>query len=195
MTATDYTDQQDYAKFLQNKKSDKDCGCGGSCKECSQSDDCGCCPAGLVAVYDDKGQHLACLTPNDAELFKKNIMTCQDGYVKLFNTATGEFLGCVSEDQFNDLNASVNAQVVDPTGLAMIPADSTMTNGSTKQFYPQFSPLNTTNQAVTWSSNDATKALVDGNGLVDAIAVGTVTIIVTSVADPTKTASRLITIS
>lgn len=108
MAATVYTDQQQYLKFLHNKACKEhghsDCECE---KEC-EGEDCGCCPSGLVAVYDDKGQHLACLTPNDAELYKKNTLTCQDGYVKLIVTSTSEFLGCVSEDQFAALFAAVN---------------------------------------------------------------------------------------
>lgn len=107
MAATTYTDQQQYAKF-QNKGCKEHghlegCGCKDDCKE-----DCGCCPPGLIAVYDDSGHHVACLTPNDAELYKKNILTCKDGYVKLMNVATGEFLGCVSEEDFAALYAIVN---------------------------------------------------------------------------------------
>lgn len=106
MAATTYTDQQDYLKFLHNKacKEHDDCDCEKKC----EGEECGCCPPGLIATYDDKGQHLACLTPNDAELYKKNTLTCQDGYVKLIVTSTGEFLGCVSQEEFADLYAVVN---------------------------------------------------------------------------------------
>ncbi len=108
MAATIYTDQQQYLKFLQKKACSEhgheDCGCEKKCDD----KDCGCCPAGLVAVYDDVGHQIACLTPNDAELFQKNTLTCQDGYVKLIITSTGQFLGCVSEDSFVALNTAVN---------------------------------------------------------------------------------------
>lgn len=106
MSATTYTDQQQYIKFLHKKacqEHSSECGC-----EDKEKPICGCCPAGLVSVYDDKSQQLACLTPNDAELFKKNTLTCQDGYVKLIVTATGEFLGCVSEAKYAELYAIVN---------------------------------------------------------------------------------------
>lgn len=109
MTATSYTNQQDYNKFNQKKHHDHDhkcgegCGCGGESKE-----DCGCCPVGLVGIFDDKGQHIGCVTPNDAELYKKNTVTCQDGYVKLFKNSDGEFLGCVSEENFDSIYNTVN---------------------------------------------------------------------------------------
>jgi hypothetical protein len=107
MAATTYTDQQQYAKFQKKGCGEhghsEECGCKGESKS-----DCGCCPPGLVAVYDSSGQHVACLTPNDAELYNKNTLVCKDGYVKLVRNSTGEVLGCVSEDVFEALNTSVN---------------------------------------------------------------------------------------
>lgn len=103
-----YTDPKEYMKF----QSSKDCGDHhheSKCEGCSdQEEKCSCCPPGLVAVYDDKGNQLSCLTPNDAEQFQKNTFTCQDGYVKLFRNSTGEFLGCVSESEFVTMYNAVN---------------------------------------------------------------------------------------
>lgn len=96
-----------YAKYLLKKHhSDSGCGCGGE-KPCSCNDECSCCPPGLVAVYDDKGNHAGCLTPNDAELFVQNSYVCQDGYVKLIK-ADGSFLGCVTQDQWASMWPVVN---------------------------------------------------------------------------------------
>jgi len=78
------------------------CGCQ------HKSEDCGCCPPGLVAVYDDEGNQVACLTPNDAELYQKNTYTCKDGYVKLIRVSDGVFMGCVSESEFANLYTTVN---------------------------------------------------------------------------------------
>lgn len=103
-----YTDPKEYMKFQGNE------GCGDKhhhspCEGCpDQEQKCSCCPPGLVAVYDDKGNHLSCLTANDAEQFQKNTFTCQDGYVKLFRNQTGEFLGCVSEGEFTTMYNAVN---------------------------------------------------------------------------------------
>jgi hypothetical protein len=105
-----YTDQKEYRKFLKGKCIEKegepDCGCTEGCNEDSE---CSCCPPGLVGVYDDKGQHQGCLTPNDAELWYKANFTCLDGYVKLYrNDTTPEFLGCVPSNEFATLYAAVN---------------------------------------------------------------------------------------
>lgn len=107
MTATAYTEQQEYIKYNQKKKHDHSSDCG--CNECSgSSEDCGCCPVGMVAQYDDKGQFLGCLTPNDAELYKKNSLVCQDGFIKLIRNEDGEFMGCVSEENFHDIYVVIN---------------------------------------------------------------------------------------
>lgn len=104
-----YDENQVYAKYLQ-KKCIKECSDCSDCNENSKCDDeCSCCPPGLVAVYDDKGNHNGCLTPNDAETYHASTFTCQDGYVKLYKAGTpSEFLGCVSEDTFVELYAAVN---------------------------------------------------------------------------------------
>lgn len=198
MTATSYTDQQNYIKFLSQKAKSQKCGEGCGCDSCSSgsAQDCSCCPPGLVAIYDDKGQHLGCLTPNDAELYKKNILTCQDGYVKLFNNTTGEFLGCVSESEYAALNEAVNGpHVTDPVGLAIIPDTSTMSVDEQVQYYGRFTPDNTTNQDVVWTIDNAAVASVDANGLVTAHGEGTATLRATSVADSDIYADKVLTIT
>lgn len=108
MSATTYNNPQEYMKFLKGKCSEStSTPCDGCSEDCNDSK-CSCCPSGLVAVYDDKGNHAGCLTPNDAELYHKKTYTCQDGYVKLFRNETGEFIGCVTEDQFATLYPIVN---------------------------------------------------------------------------------------
>lgn len=52
------------------------------------------------------------------------------------------------------------------------------------------SPSNATNKNVVWTTSDANVADVDENGQVTAVAGGTATITVTSVADPTKKATK-----
>lgn len=105
-----YDENTTYAKYLK-KKCIEELHSGG-CNDCNEGcddNDCSCCPPGLIAVYDDKGVHQGCLTPNDAELFHQNTFTCQDGYVKLYKAGTpDQFLGCVSEEKFADLYAAVN---------------------------------------------------------------------------------------
>lgn len=121
MAATTYDGPSKYLPYTY-KDGKGGCGCGGEkkhhdhpegcgcdeCKPCGCKDkECGCCPPGLVGIYDDKGNHVGCLTPNDAELFVANSVQCTDGYAKLFSAA-GKFLGCVSEGQFAALYSAVN---------------------------------------------------------------------------------------
>lgn len=106
-----YTDPKEYLKFLKGKCMGEMHHHGSPCEECNgdcNDPKCSCCPPGLVAIYDDKGNHAGCLTPYDAELYQKNTFTCADGYIKLVNNATGAVLGCVTESEFADLYNVVN---------------------------------------------------------------------------------------
>ncbi len=109
MAATVYDDQRDYIKHLK-KKAISEGGCD-DCKDCEESKDCSCCPPGLVSVFDEAGRHQGCLTPNDSELLQKSVTICDQGYVKLIRNSDGEFLGCVSEDKFEELYESVNGSL------------------------------------------------------------------------------------
>lgn len=188
MAATNYTNQQDYLKFISGK-SKKSCSCHGDCGCEKKEENCGCCPVGLVGVYDDKGQFLSCMTPNDAELYTKNTAKCQDGYVMLINNTTGEKLGCVSQDQYAALNEDINGAgpPIPPTGLGVgggVILSGTGTVGTGVGGFilvGMFAPPNTTNQDVTWSSSNNSVATVDSNGNVLIIGPGIVTITVTSV--------------
>lgn len=112
-----YSDGRQYTKYLKNKCLEStlpgDLPTSG-CSDCGDSngscDDCGCCPVGLVAVYDENNQHIACLSPDDAEQYNTNNTKCQPGFVKLYkNTPTpAVFLGCVSESEYAALYATVN---------------------------------------------------------------------------------------
>jgi len=109
-----YDSSQVYAKYLANNPdaSSSSTGCtscgSSSSSTCSCSTDkCSCCEEGLVAVYNDNGDHIGCLTPNDAELFIKSSYTCEDGFIRLVNTA-GDFLGCVTSADYAALYQLVN---------------------------------------------------------------------------------------
>lgn len=94
-----YDTPQDYAKILAMTSSKEDCGCGGECDECKE--ECGCCPPGLVAVKDADGNHVSCLTPNDAEQYMLNTFTCKEGYVKYI--VEGKFIGCILPEDYKIL--------------------------------------------------------------------------------------------
>lgn len=185
-----YNSQQEYAKHQK-----KTCGCKTENCGC-KTDDCGCCPPGLVAVYDDNGKHIGCLTPNDAEVFKKETLECPQGFVKLVNNSTGEILGCVSEDSFAALNQEVNGTPnIAPISINVVPENAgDISAPDTLQLYAIFDPLNTTNQGVLWTSTNAGAASVSPGGLVTAIAPGVTTIRATSVENPLVFGDRVITV-
>lgn len=107
MAATTYTDPKEYLKFLKDKCHEHDHS-HTPCDGCNGDEKCSCCPPGLIAIFDDEGNHTGCVSANDAELYKKNTFTCQDGYVKLFKESDGTFLGCVTESEFATLYPIVN---------------------------------------------------------------------------------------
>jgi hypothetical protein len=70
-----------------NKES---CGC--------KSDDCGCCPPGLVGYYDAQGNFMGCLTPTDAACLEVEGVVPPQGYQKVYSTgdSSGTFIGIMS---------------------------------------------------------------------------------------------------
>lgn len=88
------------------------------------------------------------------------------------------------------------AAIVNPVSLIIIPNVTTLTSGvPTQQYYAQFTPANTTNQAVNWISSDPTKATVNSSGLVTRVAVGTTTIYCYSVANNAVFNTKVLTLS
>lgn len=101
-----YTDQQEYAKHLKNKACEET---SSSCPSGSaEESDCSCCPPGLVAVYDANNTHVACLTPNDAQQYNKEL-PCLPGSIKMFQGDV--YIGCVSEGEYAALYAVLNPAV------------------------------------------------------------------------------------
>jgi hypothetical protein len=82
------------------------CGCNTS------SSDCGCCPVGTVAIYDDCGKHLGCLTPTDADKFVNAKLEVPEGYVKVFHPTTGDYLGALPPAQAIELLNFLNGDGV-----------------------------------------------------------------------------------
>jgi uncharacterized protein YjdB len=88
---------------------------------------------------------------------------------------------------------TVTAKPVPIQGIAL--ADAEIFVGYTVQFAPVFSPADTTERDVKWSSSDTKIATVDANGRVTGVAEGKVTITVTSTANPAITASCTVTVT
>lgn len=80
------------------------------------------------------------------------------------------------------------------TGLSSTPATVTLDADATQQITNVFAPVDASNQAVTYSTSDATKATVSASGLITAVATGSATITVTA-ADGGFTDTVVVTIS
>jgi len=101
-----YDLQNTYNKFQACDCDDKsDCSCDANCNVC--------CPIGTVAVTDDCGNIVGCLSPNDAEHFNASQIKCAEGFQKTFNPNTGEFLGCLHPADASALIAQLSP-TIDP---------------------------------------------------------------------------------
>ncbi|GGL55914.1 major tail protein [Sporolactobacillus putidus] len=80
------------------------------------------------------------------------------------------------------------------TSIAVAPTTVSLAVGGTQQLTPTILPVDA-NQAVTYSTSDASKATVTGNGLVTGVAIGSATITVKSNEDPSKTATVSVTVA
>lgn len=102
--------QSTYNKF-------QGCECEGDCT-CGKKEQCGCCPPGLVALLDDCGKHIACVTPNDAAVYKLTKHIPPTGYIKTFNPTTGDYLGDLTPQQAIEIMAAINPaiQPIPPAG-------------------------------------------------------------------------------
>lgn len=74
-------------------------------------------------------------------------------------------------------------------------SDAAVSVGRTIQLEPVFTPADTTQRDVIWTSSDRTIATVDANGRVRGVSEGKVTITVTSTADRNITASCTVTVT
>jgi len=82
---------------------------------------------------------------------------------------------------------------VDVTGITLAPAALTLNVGATGTLTSTITPADATNQKVSWTTSDATKATV-ANGVVTAVATGSATITVTT-DDGGFTATCAVTVS
>jgi hypothetical protein len=87
------------------------------------------------------------------------------------------------------------AAVIAPVSLIIIPTVETFSHLSSQQYYTQFTPANTTNQAVNWFSSNPAVATVNSSGLVTGVAAGVTTIYAYSQANAAVFASKVITLS
>jgi uncharacterized protein YjdB len=137
----------------------------------------------LVSVLADASTSVA-WTTSDA-----NIATVSDtGLVtKLANGAA-----TITATSLHDPDRWASVTVLTPEilSVSLTPAGSiSLPLGGWQQFSAHVAVLGSLSDAVVWGSSDSAIALVDEEGLVEKVALGTATITATSVADPTQLAS------
>lgn len=88
-----YGPQSEYNKF-QSTCDCENCDSNESCS-CKTSDDCGCCPVGTVAIYDDCGKHIGCLNPSDAAQYFVDTVDVPEGFIKIIGP-DGEYIGLLT---------------------------------------------------------------------------------------------------
>ncbi len=89
-------------------------------------------------------------------------------------TVPFQVIPCTAFDNFN------GPSVIDVTGVSLSPDSATIVEGATLQLTATISPSNASDTGMIWSSSDQNIATVDSNGLVTALADGTVIITVTT---------------
>ncbi len=87
----------------------------------------------------------------------------------------------------------IAAPVIPVTGISLNETELRLKEGEQAQLTATITPVDATNQAVTWSSSDDGVATVDANGIVTAVQAGTATITATTV-DGSYTASTTVTV-
>jgi hypothetical protein len=142
-------------------------------------------PTGAITLTQDT----AALTWTTADLSSAKSVYIQNSY----NSAT-------SYTQLRPVGITINytstVVVVNPTAVAVSLSSSSVASlGATSQGSVTFTPANTTDKTVTWSSSNENVAVVDATGLVTAVGAGTANIIATSNAVSTVTGSAAFTVT
>lgn len=125
--------------------------------------------------------------------------TCVDYWLFVDNSEIND-MPTAQEDMYTMLHskyrpAEVGTDPVAVTGVAVSPTSTTLTAvGATKSLIATISPSNATNKAVNWKSSDDEIATINTNGVVTAVANGTVTITATTV-DGNHVGNSSITVS
>lgn len=85
------------------------------------------------------------------------------------------------------VSGAANFATVTDSSISSTPATVTLAAGATQLVTTAFTPANTTNKTLTYSTSDATKAICTAEGRIVAIATGNATITVTSASGKTDT--------
>lgn len=139
--------------------------------------------------FDETTQYYV-IIPNDLYLYAADGNTIMEG--KTFNPVTCNITGYKAfqyKSAVWDVKGLIIKEGIPVTGVSVSTSESSINVGNTLQLEVAVEPSSATNKNVTWSSSNPEIATVDeATGLVTGIALGTATIIATSV-DGGKTAT------
>jgi hypothetical protein len=135
----------------------------------------------FTELYDSLGTKLSSAVSVDKTIIKR---------VFIFTNPGATYSGSFTID---DLTIGVVPIAV--TGVTVTPTTVSMNVGENKTISAVVSPTNATNQILTWTSSDKTIATVGTNGVVTAVAQGTVTITATSLDNATLFATTSLTVA
>ena len=122
------------------------------------------------------------------------VATVSGGVVKAVGAGTATItVTTVDGGKTATCTVKVTPKPVPITGIAL--SDAQVSVGKTIRLTPKFTPADTTQRDVTWSSADDTIATVDVNGRVKGLKVGTVIITVTSAENPAISATCEVTVT
>lgn len=102
------------------------------------------------------------------------------------NSSTDERIGTLTvtgsgvEEQIISVTQAGYVPPIDVTGVSVDPENALIAVGGTQQLTVSIEPADATNQAVSFSSDDAAVATVNSTGLVTAVATGSATITITT---------------
>lgn len=88
-----------------------------------------------------------------------------------------------------------SAEIVVPTSITLNQTSANLLPGSTLALTATVAPEDALDKSLTWTSSDETVATVDAQGVVTALAAGTVTITATANAAPSVTATCTVTVA
>jgi len=122
-----------------------------------------------------------------------SVATVNDGLVTAVAVGTATITVTTVD---GSITASCEVTVSAPiavTGVTLNKNSLTLPIGEYETLHETVAPSNAANKAVTWSTNNPSRATVNNNGLITPVAVGTVTITVTTV-DGSITATCTVTV-
>lgn len=152
----------------------------------------------------DTQQLSANVLPSDTDNKKVSYSTGSDAIATVSDTglvtAVGEGttdITVTTEDgnKVDTATITVNAAVINVTGVTVDPKTLSLEVGKTQQLTPTVEPSNASYKAVSFTSSDDAIATVDDEGLVTAVAAGNADITVESLMDGSKTAVCTLTVT